>query len=206
MLGARKAKVENEPWYRANTAKPCERWQGGAVVKESATEVLLPKEEIMGRVAELAAAITRDYQGKNLLVVGVLKGAFIFMADLLRMIQVPSAVDFVRIASYGRNQESSGRIVLGKDVETPVAGRDLLIVEDILDTGFTLSSLVDIMKQRQPASLKVCVLLDKPSRRRVPFTADYVGFSIPDEFVVGYGLDYDEKYRYFPEVRVLREN
>jgi len=189
--------------YGKSRAAPC---QVGTVMKESATRVLLPKDAIIRRVAELAAGITRDYRGRDLLAVGVLKGAFIFMADLIRMIQIPSAVDFVRIASYGRNQESSGRIVLGKDVETPIAGRDLLIVEDIVDTGLTLSGLVEIMKERKPASLKVCVLLDKPSRRRVPFTADYVGFSIPDEFVVGYGLDCDEKYRYFPEVRVLKKS
>lgn len=175
-------------------------------MKGSGTEVLLPKEEIMRRVAELAVDITRDYAEKELLVVGVLKGSFIFMADLIRVIQIPSAVDFVKITSYGRNKVSSGSIVIDKDVDTPVAGRDLLIVEDILDTGITLSGLVDMMKQRNPASLKVCVLLDKPSRRLVPFTADYVGFSIPDEFVVGYGLDCDEKYRYFPEVRILRES
>ena len=179
---------------------------GRVVVKGLGTEVLLPKEEIMRRVTELAASITKDYTGKDLLVVGVLKGSFIFMADLIRVIQIPSTVDFVRIASYGRKKVSAGRIVIDKDVDTPVTGRDLLIVEDILDTGLTLSGLVDMMKQRNPASLKVCVLLDKPSRRLVPFTADYVGFSIPDEFVVGYGLDCDEKYRYFPEVRILRES
>src|SRR3989339_245729 len=132
---------------------------GRVVVKGLGTEVLLPKEEIMRRVTELAASITKDYTGKDLLVVGVLKGSFIFMADLIRVIQIPSTVDFVRIASYGRKKVSAGRIVL-----------------------------------------------DKPSRRLVPFTADYVGFSIPDEFVVGYGLDCDEKYRYFPEVRILRES
>ena len=174
-------------------------------MQQAATEVLLQKEQIMCRVAELAAIINRDYQGKDLLAVGVLKGAFIFMADLIRAMQIPSASDFVRIASYGKQKVSSGRIVIEKDVDLPVAGRDLLIVEDILDTGLTLSGLVEIMKQRNPASLKVCVLLDKPSRRLVPFTADYVGFSIPDEFVVGYGLDCGEKYRYFPEVRILRE-
>jgi len=177
----------------------------GVLMQQAATEVLLQKEQIVGRIAELAAIINRDYQGKDLLAVGVLKGAFIFMADLIRAMQIPSAIDFIRIASYGKHKVSSGRIVIEKDVDLPVAGRDLLIVEDILDTGLTLSGLVEIMKQRNPASLKVCVLLDKPSRRLVPFAADYVGFSIPDEFVVGYGLDCDEKYRYFSEVRVLRE-
>jgi hypoxanthine phosphoribosyltransferase len=173
-------------------------------MQDAVMEVLLPKEEIMRRVAELAARITMDYAGKELLAVGILKGAFIFLADLIRFLQIPTTVDFARIASYGGGTASSGRIVIDKDVETAVAGRDLLIVEDIVDTGLTLSSFVDIMKLRKPASLRVCVLLDKPARRVVPFQADYVGFTIPDEFVVGYGLDCDEKYRYFPEVRVLR--
>jgi hypoxanthine phosphoribosyltransferase len=171
----------------------------------SATEVLLPKEDIMRRVTELAAAIASDYEGKELLVIGILKGSFIFMADLIRVMKIPCTVDFVRIASYGGGKTSSGKITIVKDVDEQVAGRDVLIVEDIVDTGLTLSSFVDIIKQRNPASLKVCVLLDKPSGRLAPFTADYVGFSIPDEFVVGYGLDCNEKYRYFPEIRILGE-
>ncbi len=172
---------------------------------ESATEILLSKEVIRRRVTELAAMISSEYKGKDLLVVGILKGAFIFMSDLIREMQIPCTVDFVRIASYGAKTETSGKIMISKDLETPVKGRDLLIVEDIVDTGLTLANFVDMIQQRQPASLKVCVLLDKPKRRIVPFTADYVGFLIPDEFLVGYGLDYNEKYRYLPDVRVLRE-
>ena len=172
---------------------------------ESATEILLSKEVIRRRVTELATMIASEYKGKDLLVVGILKGAFIFMSDLIREMQIPCTVDFVRIASYGDKKETSGKIMINKDLETPVKGRDLLVIEDIVDTGLTLANLVDMIKQRQPASLKVCVLLDKPKRRIVPFAADYVGFSIEDEFVVGYGLDYNEKYRYLPDVRVLRE-
>ena len=173
---------------------------------EPATDILLSKQIIRRRIKELAAVIAGEYRGKDLLVVGILKGAFVFMSDLIREMKIPCTIDFVRIASYGAKKETSGKIMLTKDLETPVKGRDLLVVEDIVDTGLTLANLVEIIKQRQPASLKVCVLLDKPKRRVVPFSADYVGFSIPDEFVVGYGLDCDEKYRYFPDVRILRES
>jgi hypoxanthine phosphoribosyltransferase len=172
---------------------------------EANTDVLFSKEVIKQRVEELAVSINRDYAGRELLIVGILKGSFIFMADLIRLIGIPATLDFVRISSYGCNTISSGRIAISKDLEAPVSGRDILIVEDILDTGLTLSSFVAILRQRGPASLRVCVLLDKPSRRVVPFTADYVGFPIPDEFVVGYGLDCDEKYRCFPDVRVIRD-
>ena len=172
---------------------------------ESATEILLSKEVIRRKITELATMIAGEYKGKDLLVVGILKGAFIFMSDLIREMQIPCTVDFVRIASYGANKETSGEIRITKDLETPVKGRDLLILEDVVDTGLTLANFVDMIQQRHPASLKVCVLLDKPKRRIVPFTADYVGFSIEDEFVVGYGLDYNEKYRYLPDIRVLRE-
>jgi hypoxanthine phosphoribosyltransferase len=172
---------------------------------ESATEILLSKDVIMRRVKELAATIAGEYKDKDLLVVGILKGAFIFMSDLIREMQIPCAVDFVRIASYGAQKETSGKIIINKDLETPVKGRDLLVVEDIVDTGLTLATFVDVLQKREPSSLKVCVLLDKPKRRVVAFTADYVGFFVPDEFIVGYGLDYNEKYRYLPDVRVLRE-
>lgn len=172
---------------------------------ESATEILLSKDVIMRRVKELAAMIAGEYKDKDLLVVGILKGAFIFMSDLIREMQIPCSVDFVRIASYGGRKETSGNIMITKDLETPVKGRDLLVIEDIVDTGLTLASFVDVLQKRQPASLRVCVLLDKPKRRILPFSADYVGFFVPDEFIVGYGLDYNEKYRYLPDVRVLRE-
>jgi hypoxanthine phosphoribosyltransferase len=169
------------------------------------TRVLFSKAVIDGRVAELAGEISRDYAGKEPLVVGILNGAFVFMADLIRALDIRCRVDFVRMASYGSGCVTSGEIRIGKDLETPIAGSDVLIVEDIVDTGLTLSRLVEILRSRHPASLKVCALLDKREKRRVPFTADYVGFSIPDHFVVGYGLDYDEKFRFLPDVCVLEE-
>jgi hypoxanthine phosphoribosyltransferase len=170
---------------------------------KASEEILFPKEVIDRRVRELAGQISRDYEGREPLVVGILKGAFVFMADLIRHLEVPCKVDFVRLASYGSESVSSGKIRIGKDLETPIAGRDVLIVEDIVDTGFTLSRLLEMLRERQPASLKVCVFLDKPDRRRVPFTADYVGFEIPDRFVVGYGLDFNEKFRFLKDVCVL---
>jgi hypoxanthine phosphoribosyltransferase len=172
-------------------------------MRETAKEILFPKETIDRRVRELAGQISRDYEGREPLIVGILNGAFIFMADLIRALNVPCRVDFVRLASYGAGSVSSGEILIGKDLETPILGCDVLIVEDIVDTGLTLSRLVEILQKRQPASLKVCAFLDKQERRRVPFTADYVGFSIPDRFVVGYGLDYNEKFRFLPDVCVL---
>jgi hypoxanthine phosphoribosyltransferase len=167
------------------------------------TEILLPREVIDGRVRELAGQISRDYAGRELLVVGVLNGAFVFMADLIRALAIPCRVDFVRMASYGSGSESSGEVRIGKDIEVPIGGRDVLIVEDIVDTGLTLSRLVEMLQKRQPASVRVCAFLDKQERRQVPFTADYVGFSIPDRFVVGYGLDYNEEYRFLPDVHVV---
>ncbi|MEI7672075.1 MAG: hypoxanthine phosphoribosyltransferase [Deltaproteobacteria bacterium] len=174
-------------------------------MKEATTEILLSKAVIERRIEELATQISLDYAGKELLVVGVLNGAFVFMADLIRALDVPCTVDFVRMASYGAGSVSSGEVSIRKDLETPVAGRDLLVVEDIVDTGLTLSRLVEILRERCPASLKVCAFLDKWERRRVPFVADYVGFSIPDAFVVGYGLDYNEQFRFLPDVRVLKD-
>ena len=175
-------------------------------MKVAETEILLPREVVDKRVDELAMQITRDYSGRDLLVIGVLKGAFIFMADLVRALGIPCSVDFVRLASYGEGTISSGIVRLTKDLETPVDGRDLLIVEDIIDTGLTLSHFVDVLRERRPASIKVCTFLDKRERRKVPFMADYVGFTIPDAFVVGYGLDFDERYRYLPDVCILRNS
>ena len=171
-------------------------------MKNGEMEVLFSREVIDRRVRELADRISLEYEGTELLVVGVLKGAFVFMADLIRNLNVPCRIDFIRAASYGSGSVSSGKIRIEKDIETPIAGRDVLIVEDIVDTGLTLCSLVKILRERQPASIRVCAFLDKRERRQVPFQADYVGFSIPDHFVVGYGLDYNEKFRFFPDVRV----
>jgi hypoxanthine phosphoribosyltransferase len=168
-------------------------------------EVLFSKDVIEQRVRELAEEISRDYAGEELIVVGILKGAFIFMADLIRSFKVPCQVDFAQLASYGSGTVSSGDVVIRKDIDLPIAGRDVLIVEDIVDTGLTLSFLVETLKNRGPRSLKVCVFLDKKSRRKVPFTADYKGFDIDDGFVVGYGLDFNEQYRYLPDVYIIKQ-
>jgi hypoxanthine phosphoribosyltransferase len=167
-------------------------------------EILFPRDEIQKRVREIASQISSDYNGRELIVIGVLKGAFIFMADLIRALSIPCKVDFVRVASYGAGQKSSGKAVLTKDIETSIKGRDILIVEDIVDTGVTLSYLVEWLKERNPQSLKVCAFLDKRKRRKVSFEADYVGFTIDDGFVVGYGLDFNEKARFLPEVYVIK--
>lgn len=168
-------------------------------------EILIARAAIDKRVAELADAISRDYQGKEVILIGILKGAFIFMADLIRKLRLPCKVDFVRLASYGTGTMSSGNIMITKDIETHIKGEDVLIVEDIVDTGLTLSFLVGKLKERDPRSLKVCVFLDKKERRKIPFEADYVGFDIPDRFVVGYGLDFNEMYRFLPDVYEIKE-
>jgi hypoxanthine phosphoribosyltransferase len=167
-------------------------------------EVLFSKDVIDRRVRELAEEISRDYAGGELIVVGILKGAFIFMADLIRSFKVPCQVDFAQLASYGSGTFSSGDVVIRKDIGLSIAGRDVLIVEDIVDTGLTLSFLVEALKKRGPRSLKVCVFLDKKARRKVPFTADYTGFDIDDAFVVGYGLDFNEQARHLPDVCVIK--
>jgi len=168
-------------------------------------EVLFTKRAIEDRVRDLARDISKDYEGKELIMIGVLKGAFIFMSDLIRNISIPCTVDFARLASYGAGTASSGKVIVAKDIETSIRGKDILIVEDIIDTGLTLSFFVDWLKERNPRSLKVCAFLDKRMKRKVPFEADYVGFTIDDGFVVGYGLDFNEQYRFFPDVYVVNE-
>ncbi len=168
-------------------------------------EILFSRDAIGRRVQEMAGQISDDYQGRELIVIGVLKGAFIFMADLIRALAIPCKVDFVRIASYGAGSESSGKVVLTKDIETSIKGRDILLVEDIVDTGLTLTYLVNWLKERNPNSLRVCAFLDKRKRRKVSFEADYVGFTIEDGFVVGYGLDFNEQARFLPEVYILKQ-
>ena len=168
-------------------------------------EVLFTRAVIDRRVQELADVISRDYQGQDLIVVGILKGAFVFMADLIRALRIPCTVDFVRLASYGHQTESSGKIAVTKDIETAIKGRDILVVEDIVDTGLTLSFFIDMLRKREPRTLRVCVFLDKRERRKVPFEADYVGFHIEDRFVVGYGLDFNEKFRFLRDVCVIEE-
>jgi hypoxanthine phosphoribosyltransferase len=169
------------------------------------TEVLFSREVIDRRVRELAEEISRDYAGGELIVVGILKGAFIFMADLIRFLNVPCRVDFAQLASYGGGTVSSGQVVIKKDIDLSINDRDVLIVEDIVDTGLTLSFFVETLRKRGPRSIKVCVFLDKKMRRRVPFTADYTGFAIDDAFVVGYGLDADENARDLPDICVIKE-
>lgn len=168
-------------------------------------QILFSRDEIQKRVRELASQISKDYAGRELVIIGILKGAFIFMADLVREISVPCKFDFVRVASYGASSESSGKVVMTKDIETSIKGRDILIVEDIVDTGLTLQYLVNWLKERSPNSLKICVFLDKRKRRKVTFEADYVGFTIEDGFVVGYGLDFNEQFRFFPDVYIINQ-
>ncbi len=168
-------------------------------------EVLFAKEAIDRRVRELAEKISRDYEGRELIMIGVLKGAFIFMSDLIRNISIPCTVDFARLASYGAGTASSGKVIVAKDIETSIRGKDILIVEDIVDTGLTLKFFVDWLMERNPRSLKVCAFLDKRLKRKVTFEADYVGFTIDDGFVVGYGLDFNEQYRFLPDVYVVQD-
>ena len=175
-------------------------------MKETNREILFSREAIQKRVKELANQISGDYAGRELVVIGILKGAFIFMSDLVREVSVPCKIDFARVASYGAGSESSGKVVMTKDIETSIKGRDILIVEDIIDTGLTLQYLVDWLMERSPRSLKICVFLDKRKRRKISFEADYVGFTIDDGFVVGYGLDFNEQYRFLPDVYVMNAN
>lgn len=165
---------------------------------------LVSEEKIKSIVAEVAARISEDYAGKNLFIIPVLKGSFVFAADLVRALTIPSQVDFLAVSSYGSGTKTSGNVRIMKDISCTLEDKDVLIVEDILDSGITLSFLCEMFKTRKPKSLRVCTLFDKPERRRVDFTPDYVGCSVPDEFIVGYGLDYDERYRNLPFVGVLK--
>lgn len=168
-------------------------------------DVLFSREEIATRVAEMGAQIAADYQGESLFVVGILKGAFVFMADLVRSIDgVNMQLDFMSVSSYGASSESSGEVRILKDLDSSVEGRHVLVVEDIIDTGLTLQYIKEILIKRGAASVKLSCLLDKPSRRKSPIIPDYVGYAIPDQFVVGYGLDYAERYRYYPAVCILK--
>lgn len=173
-------------------------------MREDVLRVLLSEEEIREKVKELGARITEDYRGKNLMLVTVLKGAVVFLADLMRCIDLPSEIDFMVVSSYGSGVKSSGVVKIVKDLDVPLADKDLLIVEDILDSGLTLSYITELLRGRGPRSIRIVTLLDKPSRRKVDLQADYVGFAVPDEFVIGYGLDYDEIYRNLPYIGVLK--
>ena len=169
-------------------------------------EVMLSEEEIAAKVAELGAEITRDYEGKELIVLGVLKGSFLFMADLVRQIDLPLSVEFLGLSSYGDRTETSGEVKVTLDLNNPIHGKHVLVAEDIVDTGVTLTYLMRMLSNRGPASLKLCCLLNKPERRKIEVNPDYVGFTIPNRFVVGYGLDYGELFRNLPYIGVLDPN
>ena len=167
-------------------------------------EVLIPAEKIQNRIRELGAEIARDYSDRNPLLIGVLKGAFLFLSDLMRAADIPLNVEFMAISSYGAEMRSSGEVRILKDLDVAIEGRDILVVEDIVDTGLTLSYLLANLKSRGPASVKLAALLDKYERREKEVTIDYLGFKIPDKFVVGYGLDFAERYRNLPFIAVLK--
>jgi len=173
-------------------------------MEEHVGEVLITAEEIKEKTAELARQITADYQGKDLLLVCILKGGLMFLADLMRRIRLPLEIDFMAVSSYGDSTESGGVVRILMDLETNIQGRNVLIVEDIIDTGRTLNYITQNLRTRQPATLKICTLLNKTARRVLDIPVDYVGFEIPDKFVIGYGLDYGEIYRNLPFVGVLK--
>ncbi|MDY3367078.1 hypoxanthine phosphoribosyltransferase [Zhenhengia yiwuensis] len=166
--------------------------------------VLLSEAEIVAKVKELGDKLTEEYRGKELLVVGILKGSNVFMSDLIRQINIPLKIDFMMVSSYGNATESTGVVKIIKDIEQSISGKHLLIVEDIIDSGLTLKYLKEMLETRKPASIKLCTLLDKPARRKENVDVDYVGFEMPDEFLVGYGIDYAEYYRNLPYIGVLK--
>lgn len=167
-------------------------------------DVLFSEEQIQGKIKELGDQLSKDYEGKNPLVICVLKGAFIFMADLVKQITVPLELDFMAVSSYGQSTKSSGVVKIIKDLDVPVEGRHILIVEDIIDSGLTLSYLIDVLERRNAKTISVVALFNKPARRTVELEPDYAGYVLPDEFVVGYGLDYAEKYRNLPFIGILK--
>ena len=175
------------------------------MISQPQLKILISRDEIAKAVGRLASEIKRDYQGKQPLLIGVLKGSFVFMADLIRQLDLPLELDFIRLSSYGAARESSGKVRVVQGVKTSIKGRDVLVIEDIVDTGITTSFLFDYLKRKRPASLKLCALTDKPSRRRVPVSIDYLGLSLPDKFVVGYGLDFDQRFRNLPDIYALED-
>jgi len=168
--------------------------------------ILFTRDEIEATVKRLAAEIAQDYKDKHPLLIGVLKGSFVFMADLIRLLDFPLQVEFIKLSSYGRSMESSGKIEVVQGLNAEVKGRDLLVVEDIVDTGQAVHFLMDYLQKRKPASLRLCSLTDKPSRRQVSVTIDYLGFTVPNKFIVGYGIDWDEKFRYLPDICTLESD
>ena len=173
-------------------------------MREDIESILLSEETLKNRVAELGAAISRDYEGKYPMFVGVLKGCFIFMADLMRCVTIPCSMDFMAVSSYGNSTTTTGAVKINKDLSEDIQGRHVILVEDILDSGVTLSYLSKYLMNRAPASVSIATLLDKPARRRADVQARYAGFEVPDAFVVGYGLDFAEKYRNLPYIGILK--
>lgn len=173
-------------------------------IHDDVEEVLLDADTIARRVGELGAQVAADYAGRSPVLVSVLKGSLVFMADLMRSMDLPCSIDLMELSSYGSGTESSGQVRIIKDLSNPIAGRDVIVVEDIIDTGLTLNYLLHYLADKGPASVKIVCLLDKPARRLAEIDIDYIGFSIPDRFVIGYGLDYDERYRNLPYVGVLK--
>lgn len=174
-------------------------------MKEDIEKVILSEDEILKKISEIGAKISRDYEGKDLMLIGVLKGSVIFMADLLKKITIPCTMDFMAVSSYGSSTTTSGVVRILKDLDFEIEGKDVLIVEDIIDSGITLRYLMEYLKGRKPASIEITCLLNKPERRKVEINAKYIGFDVPDYFLVGYGLDYAEKYRNLPFVGILNE-
>jgi len=173
-------------------------------MRDDVESILLTEEQIRRRVQEMGEALSRDYAGKEPIFIGVLKGCFVFMADLMRQVSVPCSVDFMAVSSYGSATTTTGAVKINKDLSQDIEGRDVVIIEDILDSGVTLGYLTKYLQNRKPASIAIATLLDKPARRRAEVYADYVGFTVPDAFVVGYGLDYAEKYRNLPYIGILK--
>ncbi len=174
------------------------------MLEKDIQEVLFTEEQLRTRVAEIAKEIERDYAGREIMLISVLRGSFVFMADLCRAIDLPCMIDFMSVSSYGKGTRSTGQVQITKDLSEDISGRNIIVVEDILDSGNTLHYLLNILQHRSPASVRLCTLLDKPSRRTVPVHVDYSGFLCPDGFVVGYGLDYAEKYRNLPYIGILK--
>ena len=174
-------------------------------MREDIKEVLLDEEKINEKVKELGRKISEDYKGKDLLLVGILKGSVVFMGNLLKYIDVPCSIDFMSVSSYGNNTSTSGVVKVRKDLDTDVKGKDILIVEDIIDSGITLKYLMGHIKERRPNSVEIITMLNKPERRKVDMNVKYTGFTVPDYFLVGYGLDYAEKYRNLPYVGILKD-
>jgi len=176
----------------------------GGSIHDDVEEILLSGEEIANRVSELGAQLASDYAGRDPVLVSVLKGSIIFLADLIRSMEMPVSLDLMEVSSYGASTETSGQVRILKDLSKSIEGRDVIVVEDIIDTGLTLNYLLKYLRDRNPSSIRICCLLDKPARRLAEIPIDYIGFSIPDRFVIGYGLDYDERYRNLPYIGVLK--